>query len=259
MTELVRRMLTSDGKAKQKKTVLVTSKKTPHFTPAALRFLRGLARNNDRDWFNERKPIYEAEVKRPMLAVIEAVTVAMADFAPAHMRPAEKIMMRIYRDTRFAKEKHPYKTHASGWWVRAGLEKTSGAGFYLQVSPARVEIAAGAFMPAPEQLLAMRRYLLEHAEEYRKLGSARGVRQLFKEVDGNPLIRSPKGFPAEHAAAPLFRQRQWGVSAALPAEAALEAGFAATVAKYFRAAAPLVELLNRPLTVEQTRPRRPLF
>jgi uncharacterized protein (TIGR02453 family) len=230
-----------------------------HFTPAGLQFLRGLARNNDREWFNQRKPVYEAEVKRPMLAVIDAVTQAMAEFAPAHMRAPEKIMMRIYRDTRFAKEKHPYKPHASAWWVRNGLTKTSGAGFYLQVSSAGVQIAAGAYRPTPEQLLAMRRFLLEHAEEYRKLGRARALRELFTEFDGNPLSRSPKGFPAEHPAAPLFRQRQWGFSAHLPAETALDPGLAATVVKHFRAAAPLMELLNRPLAVERTRPRRALF
>ncbi len=243
--------------AKQKTSAGETAQ--PHFTPASLRFLRGLTRNNQRDWFNQRKPIYEAEVRRPMLAVIDAVTAAMMDFAPAHVRPPEKIMMRIYRDTRFAKEKIPYKTHASGWWVREGLEKTSGAGFYLQISATQVHIAAGAYMPAPEQLLAIRCHLLEHAEEYRKLAKARPLRLLFEEFEGNPLLRSPKGFPAEHAAAELFRQRQWGFSAELPAETALNANFAATVAKYFRTVAPVVELLNRPLVVERTRPRRPLF
>ncbi len=230
-----------------------------HFTPAALRFLRGLARNNHRDWFNDRKPIYEAEVKQPMLAVIDAITAAMAEFAPAHVRAPQSIMMRIYRDTRFAREKVPYKTHVSAWWARQGLEKTSGAGFYLQLSATQVVIAAGAYMPAPEQLLAMRRLLLEHAEEYRKLAKDRKLRTLFTEFDGNPLTRSPKGFPAEHPAADLFRQRQWGFSAELPAESALAPDFAANVARYFRVVSPVVELLNRPFAAQPARPRKPLF
>ena len=91
-----------------------------YFTPAGLRFLRGLARNNNRDWFNERKPVYEAEIKRPMLAVIEAVTGAMMDFAPGHVRAPESIMMRSYRSTRFSKEKLPYKTHTAPRWVQDG-------------------------------------------------------------------------------------------------------------------------------------------
>ena len=232
----------------------------PYFTPEGLRFLRGLARNNNRDWFNARKPVYEGQIKRPMLAVIEAVTGAMMDFAPGHVRAPESIMMRIYRDTRFSNNKLPYKPHVSAWWVHDGLAKTSGAGFYLHVSGKQVEIAAGAFMPETEQLLAIRRFLMEHHQEYRKLAQARGLRRLLKdEESGEPLSRSPKGFPAEHPAADLYRQKRWGFSASLAAETATTADFAKTVAGYFRAAAPLIALLNRPLLVKAERPRRPLF
>jgi uncharacterized protein (TIGR02453 family) len=232
----------------------------PYFAPEGLRFLRGLARNNNRDWFNERKPVYEAELKRPMLAVIEAVTGAMMDFAPGHVRAPESVMMRIYRDTRFSKEKLPYKTHVSAWWVHDGLAKTSGAGFYLHVSGKQVEVAAGAFMPDAEQLLAIRRFLMEHHEKYRKLAQARALRRLLKdEESGEPLSRSPKGFPAEHPAAALYRQKRWGFSASLEPEMALKPEFAKMVAGYFRAAAPLVALLNGPLVAKAERPRRPLF
>jgi uncharacterized protein (TIGR02453 family) len=232
----------------------------PYFNPVGLRFLRGLARNNNRDWFNARKPVYEAEIKRPMLAVIEALTSAMMDFAPGHVRAPESIMMRIYRDTRFSKNKLPYKPHVSAWWVHDGLRKTSGAGFYLHVSGKQVEIAAGAFMPETEQLLAIRRFLMEHHQEYRKLAQARGLRRLLKdEESGEPLSRSPKGFPADHPAAEIYRQKRWGFSASLAPEMATRADFARVVASYFRAAAPLVAILNRPLLVAAQRPRRPLF
>jgi uncharacterized protein (TIGR02453 family) len=232
----------------------------PYFAPEGLRFLRGLARNNDRDWFNARKPVYEAEIKRPMLAVIEAVTGAMMDFAPGHVRAPESIMMRIYRDTRFSNNKLPYKPHVSAWWVHDGLRKTSGAGFYLQISGKRVEIAAGAFMPETEQLLAIRRFLMEHHQEYRKLAQARGLRRLLKdEVRGESLSRSPKSFPAEHPAADLYRQKRWGFSASVAAETATQPDFAKAVASYFRAAAPLVSMLNRPLLLAAERPRKPLF
>jgi uncharacterized protein (TIGR02453 family) len=232
----------------------------PYFSQDGLRFLRGLARNNHRDWFNDRKSVYEAELKRPMLALIEAVTGAMMDFAPAHVRPAEAIMLRIYRDTRFSKEKVPYKTHVSGWWVRDGLLKTSGAGYYLHISGKEVVVAFGVYMPDAEQLLAIRRFLLEHHEEYRRLAANRTLRRLYPESeDGSPLSRSPKGFPCEHPALELIRQRRWGGSATLPSDAATRTDFAKTVANYYRAAAPLVELLNRPLVRSAEKPRRPLF
>ena len=96
----------------------------PHFSPEALKFLRGLKRNNDREWFEARKPTYESELKAPLLGVIAAINDAMHDFAPHHIRPAQKIAMRIYRDIRFSPNKAPYKTQVAGWWAREGLEKT---------------------------------------------------------------------------------------------------------------------------------------
>ena len=248
------------GSVRKTTAVKDTQKAQAYFTPAGLRFLRGLARNNHRDWFNERKPVYEAELKRPMLAVIEAVTGAMMDFAPGHVRAPESIMMRIYRDTRFSANKLPYKTHVAAWWVHDGLRKTSGAGFYLHVSAKQVEIAAGAFMPETEQLLAIRRFLMEHYGEYRKLAQSRALRRLFTVDEGHErLIRSPKGFPAEHPAEDLFRQKRWGFGASLEPEMATKPEFAKAVASYFRVAAPLVALLNRPLLIEARKPRKPLF
>ena len=117
----------------------------PYFRPAALTFLRNLAKHNDRDWFNPRKAIFEAELKEPMLAIVRKITDAMIDFAPNHVRPAEKSLFRIYRDTRFSNDKRPYKTHIAAWWTHTGLDKTSGAGYYCHVSPSEVIIAAGAY------------------------------------------------------------------------------------------------------------------
>ncbi len=109
-----------------------------YFSGEALKFLRGLKRNNDRVWFDARKGVYEQELKAPMLALIGEVNEALAEFAPMHVRAPQKIMMRIYRDIRFSKDKRPYKTHVSAWWVRDGLQKTSGGGFYLQLSSEEV-------------------------------------------------------------------------------------------------------------------------
>ncbi len=95
----------------------------PYFHPEALKFLKNLEKNNKREWFNERKAIYESELKEPMLAVIRKITDAMTDFAPNHVRPAEKSLFRIYRDTRFSNNKLPYKTHVAAWWSHMGMEQ----------------------------------------------------------------------------------------------------------------------------------------
>jgi uncharacterized protein (TIGR02453 family) len=227
-----------------------------HFSEASLKFLRGLARNNDREWFEPRRAIYEQELKAPMLAVIDEINHSLAAFAPEHVRPPQKIMMRIYRDIRFSKDKRPYKTPVSAWWARQGLEKTSGGGFYFDLSPTELRVAAGCYMPEKEQLLAIRRMLLDRHEEYRKLMSSRKLKSMMTPIDAMPMSRGPKGFPVDHPANDLILQRQWGVSSALPVETALGAGLVKAIVERFKLAAPLIALLNEPLSAK---PRKPLF
>jgi uncharacterized protein (TIGR02453 family) len=231
----------------------------PYFRPEALTFLRSLARHNDRAWFQPRKAQFEAELREPMLAVVRKITDAMVDFAPNHVRPAEKSVFRIYRDTRFSADKRPYKTHVAAWWSYQGFEKTSGAGYYFHVSPKEVIVAAGSYMPDKDQLAAIRRWLLDHHEEFRKLLRSPKVRKLYDEFEGNPLVRPPKGFPCEHPGMDLIRCRQWGLAAELPAKAALKKDFADVVIRYFKVAAPVVDALNTPLAAASVPKKRVLF
>ena len=230
----------------------------PHLRKEGIAFLRAMIRANNgdpvvaREWFQSNKAVYEAELKEPMLAIIRHITDAMPDFAPDHVRPAEKSFFRIYRDTRFSNDKRPYKDHVAAWWSHTALEKTSGAGFYFHVSPKEVVVAAGAYMPEKDQLAAIRHWLLDHHEEFRKLLDRPAVKKAFTEFDGNALTRPPKGFPVEldgrpHPALDLIRCRQWGLSATLPAEAALDPNLAAEVVRHFRLAAPVVAALNTPI------------
>jgi uncharacterized protein (TIGR02453 family) len=245
-----------------------------HFTPVALRFLRGLAKNNDREWFEERRAVYERELKAPMLALVEEINSAMESFAPEHVRPPHKTMMRIYRDTRFSSDKRPYKRHIAAWWARRGMEKTSGAGFYLHVHPQQVLISVGVFMPERDQLLAIRRWLAAHRVEYRamlkKVIKPGAGTVPFTPVEPGALTRMPKGFAADHPAGDLLRAKNWGVHVALPSELALTPSLVKEVVKRFRLAAPLVEALNSTIltaphaalsdTTERAKPpRRALF
>lgn len=231
----------------------------PYFRPEALTFLRNLARHNDRAWFQPRKEIFEAEVRQPMLALVCKITEAMMDFAPDHVRPAEKSLFRIYRDTRFSNDKRPYKTHIAAWWSHQGLQKSSGAGYYFHVSPKEVIVAAGAYMPEKEQLAAIRRWLLDSHQEFRKLLKKPAVRKTFTEFEGNALTRPPKGFPCNHPALDLVRCRQWGLSARLPSGAALKPEIAAVIIRHFKLAAPIVDALNTPIAAALAPKKKVLF
>jgi uncharacterized protein (TIGR02453 family) len=232
---------------------------TAHLRPEGLKFLRGLERNNDREWFNKRKAVYEAELKEPMLAIIRKITDAMTEFAPNHVRQAEKSLFRIYRDTRFSNNKLPYKTHVAAWWSHTGMEKTSGAGYYFQVSPKGVVIAAGAYMPEKEQLAAIRHWLLENHVSFRKVLNKPAVKKAFQEFEGEALTRPPKGFPPGHPAMDLIKQKQWGLSTTLPAETALETGFAQMLIKHFKLLTPMVDALNTPIAATLVPRKKVLF
>ncbi|MGI4756874.1 MAG: DUF2461 domain-containing protein [Janthinobacterium lividum] len=228
------------------------------FSPAAMRFLKGLKTHNDRTWFNERKPVYEAEVQAPWLALIDEINTAFADFAPDYVKPARKAALRIYRDIRFSANKQPYKTHVGAWWSTTTAVRTSGGGFYAHVSPAEVVIAAGVYMPQPDQLLAIRRYLQQHHEQLRNLLADKRLRKLLPDFDNQPLARVPKGFAADDPAAELLLCRQWALSVRLPGELATSPKLLSEIVTRFRAAAPLVELLNQPLLAAK-RTRKTLF
>ena len=221
-----------------------------HFSESGLRFLRGLKRHNDRDWFNQRKQIYETELKAPLLAIIEEIDQALLRFAPRHVRAPEKTMMRIYRDIRFSKDKRPYKTNVSAWWARSGLEKTSGGGFYLQIAADHVQIAAGTFMPERDQVLAIRKHIVENHMRLREELHSRGMKASgMTPIVGNPLTRPPKGFAGPPEAMDLLLHREWGVSGTFPVSMALLPTFAREVVRRFECAALLIDLLNEPLLV----------
>lgn len=215
------------------------------FTEASMKFLRGLAKHNDREWFEPRKPIYEAELKAPMLAVIDEITQAMAEFAPEYMRPANKIMMRIYRDTRFSKDKKPYKTQIAAWWSQRGLEKTGG-GFYFHVRPEGIVCAAGVYMPEREQLNAVREWMAENHEDYRALVKAatRSKALGLRPIDANLMTRMPKGYAPDHPGDELLRARNWGLSCELPADVALKPSLAREIVKRYRVMTPQLQALN---------------
>ncbi len=241
-----------------KKTTAPTAEQ-PYLRPEALTFLRNLARHNDRAWFQPRKEQFEAELRQPMLAIVRKITDAMMDFAPNHVRPAEKSLFRIYRDTRFSSDKRPYKTHVAAWWSHQGLEKTSGAGYYFHISPKEVIVAAGAYMPEKEQLAAIRHWLLDHHAEFRKQLARPAVRKTFTEFEGNALTRPPKGFPCDHPALDLIQCRQWGLAATLPPATALKPDLAAVIIRHFKLAAPIVDALNTPIAAAFAPKKKVLF
>jgi uncharacterized protein (TIGR02453 family) len=213
------------------------------FPSDALTFLRGLARNNDRDWFQPRKEIFETQVKAPMIELVGAVNAELAKFAPEYITDPKKAIYRIYRDTRFSADKSPYKTHIGAFLPRRGSEKGSAPGFYFAVSAKEVAIAGGVYEPQPPQLLAVRTWLSENHAAFRKI--AKGPEKLMGKLHGESLTRAPKGFPADHPAADLIKMKGWIYYVTLDPKLAITPKISAEVIKRFKIMAPVLEELNK--------------
>jgi uncharacterized protein (TIGR02453 family) len=221
----------------------------PGFPPEALKFLRGLERNNRREWFQPRKEIFDTKLKTPMMDLVEAINAELPGFAPEHINDPKKAVYRIYRDTRFSPDKTPYKTHIAANFPRRGMDGQSSAGFYLHLSPKSLGIAGGAYMPGPAELRAIRTWIAENHAAFRK--AARGPEKLMGKLHGDSLTRAPKGFDPEHPAIDLIRMKSWLYWIELDAGLAESPKLFGEVIKRFRAAAPVVEMLNAPLVSSQ--------
>ena len=106
-------------------------------------------------------------------------------------------------------------------------------------------------VPSPAQMLAIRRYLVDHHTELRALRANRKLRAALSEFEGNRLTRPPRGFAADSPALDLLLCRQWGVAATLPAELATQSTLLKQITRRFALAAPLVHFLNTPLTASE--------
>jgi uncharacterized protein (TIGR02453 family) len=216
------------------------------FPAEGIAFLKSLERNNNREWFQPRKERFEATVRQPMIELVEVINKAFLDFAPDHITDPKKAVYRIYRDTRFSTDKTPYKTHIAAVFPRHGLDRHSSAGYYFQISPKGVGLAAGAYMPGPEQLFAIRTWLTENYELF--VAASRKVEKVFGKMhEGAALARSPKGFDPNHPAAALIRKRNWFYWTEPDIELATSPKLAPEIVRHFRAVAPVMDLLNGPL------------
>src|SRR5437773_11088026 len=159
----------------------------PGFSEEAFKFFRGLVRNNHRDWFLPRKPIFEEHVKAPMRELVEQVNGAMQSFAPDYVTDPAKAIYRFYRDTRFSADKSPYKTQIAASFPHRGVSACGGAGFYFAVSHKQVGVGGGVYMPSPETLRAIRGYLADRHADFRRIVKTPAVRRLLGDLHGEQL------------------------------------------------------------------------
>jgi uncharacterized protein (TIGR02453 family) len=231
--------------------------KFPGFPKEGMAFLRALKKHNDRDWFTPRKPTFEATVRQPMIELVSGIHREMLRFAPQYVGEPAKCVYRIYRDTRFSKDKTPYKTYASALFLRSGFDKYSGgAAIYFAVSPDSIEVAGGIYMPDRDVLLAVRQHIAENHKQFRATFGGAKVKKLLGELQGDSLSRVPKGFDPEHPAADLIRRKQYLLDTQLDPKLATTPKLLSELVMRIEAMTPFVEFINRPLVARQSKLKR---
>src|SRR6185295_10966085 len=155
------------------------------FQPAAFTFLRGLARNNRREWFEAHRESYESDVREPMRALVDELDAVLGRIAPEFRGDPKKSVFRIYRDVRFSKDKSPYKTHIACWLFHhdaghgVGQEAHGGAGFYVHVEPGACMVGGGIWMPPKFALDRIREQIVEDGATFEKIVTAPAFKRRF--------------------------------------------------------------------------------
>jgi uncharacterized protein (TIGR02453 family) len=223
------------------------------FTPAAIQFMADLAQNNDRAWFQPRKTDYERLVKEPMEAMITELTVHLSERDIPLRADPRRSPFRIYRDTRFSRDKSPYKTHigASFPWVdqldEAGEsvdEESHGNGGYFNFQPGEMYVGGGMWMAAKPRLDALRRAVLEEPDRVRSAIEEPGFVAWFGEVRSHEeLKRTPPGYPPDHPMAHMFRWKDLVFGRRLADEEVCSPDLPRRLAEGYEAALPVFRFL----------------
>jgi uncharacterized protein (TIGR02453 family) len=211
------------------------------FPESGLRFLKGLAKNNDRAWFNERKTIYLEQVQQPLHALVAAVNDELRAKRIPFASDPRRLSFRIYRDTRFSNDKSPYKTHASAVLHRHGDRNAPGV-LYLHIDPVEPFLAAGFHQPDSPQLRALRAAIARDPKAFRALASKLERVGLALGGEDDALSRLPRGFEdVDPSVAEYIKRKSFVVSERLTLPDLKSGALVQRVVTFAKNAMPLLE------------------
>jgi uncharacterized protein (TIGR02453 family) len=221
------------------------------FRPETLSFLAELAENNNRDWFSANRERYEENVLDVALRFIDSMQDPLAGFAPHFVAQATRVggsLMRIYRDTRFSKNKLPYKTNIGIQFRHEEAKNVHAPGYYLHVEPTQVFLGVGMWRPEPEPLGRIRERIAAKPAEWRRAVGDATFRRHF-ELSGESLTRPPRGFDKDHELIADIRRKSFIAVKNLDVDACLRPRFQQGVEAAFRAGSPLMRFLCKSVGV----------
>ena len=221
------------------------------FEPGTLRFLGELAANNNREWFKEHKARYEEQVLDVALRFIQSMQDPLHEIAPHFVAVPTRVggsLMRVYRDTRFSKNKLPYKTNIGIQFRHELAKDVHSPGYYVHIAPDDVFIGAGMWRPDPDSLRNIRERIAAKPAEWQRAVGDKAFRRQFA-IGGESLTRPPRGFDKDHECIEDIKRKSFIAVRNLSADAPVGKGFQRTVESSFRNAEPLMRFLCKAVGV----------
>ena len=215
---------------------------SPYISRDLFRFFGELRRHNDREWFNANKDRYIAEVRDPLLGFIAAIAPGLRAISPhltADPHPTRGSLLRIYRDTRFSRDKTPYKTNAGLFFALEAEKDADAPGYYLHLAPGEVFMGAGMWHPGADTLHAIRTGIVAKPAEWKR------ARRVGLSHDEDTLRRAPRGFDPDHPLVADLKRLGFTTGVRFTEAQACAVDFPARFVRACRRATPLVKFLAR--------------
>ena len=206
-----------------------------------LNFLTELEKNNNKEWFNARKPkfkIYQTEVKQ-FVSEIEG-RLNKTDQIENHK------IFRIYRDVRFSNDKTPFKARFAGSFKRATEARRGG--YFINIEPGQSMAGGGFYAPNPADLKRIRQEFEMDDTEIRAILKAPKFKKMFGELQGDAVKSAPRGFDPEHPAIDLIRMKQFYVVRRFTDAEVLQNNFADQVMVTYATLRPYFDFMSSVLT-----------
>ena len=216
-----------------------------NFESSLFQFLKQLAKNNNRVWFQENKTRYEKEVLEPSLAFIRTFRPRLkriSEYFTAIDRRSGGSLMRVYRDTRFHGADEPYKTNVGIQFRHEFGRDIHAPRFYVHLEPGTCFLAVGLWRPESAILRQVREAIVDNPKRWRRVRNDKKFQAIFM-LDGNSLKKCPLGFPADHPCIEDLRRTDFIAVADMSDSATMEKNFLDHVAKAFTTTRPFMRFL----------------
>ena len=221
------------------------------FSEQTIGFLEELRDNNNRDWFAENKPRYEELVLDPALRFIEAMQRPLDEIAPHFTAIPSRVggsLMRVYRDTRFSKNKLPYKTNIGIQFRHEQAKDVHAPGYYVHIDPEQVFLGVGMWRPDSDPLRQIRERIVARPAEWKRAMGDQRFRRHFR-LGGESLKRPPRGFDKDHELIDDLKRKSFIAVKELDVDAGVGPRFQKQVETAFAAGTPFMRFLCQSVSV----------